>query len=106
MPVDSPYAVQMTLRQKERQRALIVPREHGAWGMLLVPLVMGATIGLLGGGHWAPVVLLTIAVLALFWLRTPAGSWLGPVFHRADTPPYRTPVRPSSLPPSPLTHST
>src|ERR1043166_202518 len=28
-----------------RTRALITPREHGAWGILLMPLVTGAVVG-------------------------------------------------------------
>lgn len=68
---------ELTIPQKARRRALVVPREHGAWGMLLVPLVTGAAVGLLAGGRVAPVLLLTAAVLALFWLRTPVESWLG-----------------------------
>src|ERR1039458_4976753 len=27
-----------------RQKALVIPREHGAWGMLLVPLGTGGTV--------------------------------------------------------------
>lgn len=67
----------LTIPQKERRRALVVPREHGAWGMLLVPLMTGAAVGWLAGGRLAPVLLLATAVLALFWLRTPIESWLG-----------------------------
>lgn len=76
----------MTTAQKERQRALVVPREHGAWGMLLIPLVTGAALGLLHGGRWLPISLLTTAVLGLFWLRTPLESWLGTGVMRAQTP--------------------
>ena len=32
-----------------RQKSLIIPREHGAWGILLVPLVTGAAFGLAAG---------------------------------------------------------
>jgi len=71
--------------QKQRRRALIVPREHGAWGMLLVPLVTGAAVGLMADGRVAPVLLLTTAVLALFWLRTPVESWLGTSAVRVQT---------------------
>lgn len=53
--------------------------------MLLVPLATGAAIALHTGGHFPPVVVLTIAVLALFWLRTPAESWLGIGLIRAQT---------------------
>ena len=45
--------------------------------MLLIPLVTGAAVGLFGGRSLAPVLLLLLGVLALFWLRTPVESWLG-----------------------------
>src|SRR5207249_11536330 len=60
-----------------RRRSLVFPREHGAWGILLVPLVTGASAGLLAGGRAGPLAPLSIAVLALFWLRTPVESWMG-----------------------------
>jgi hypothetical protein len=53
--------------------------------MLLIPLVTGAAVGLLGGGRLAPVLLLSLAVLAVFWLRTPVESWLGTNGIRAQT---------------------
>jgi hypothetical protein len=68
-----------------RRRALIFPREHGAWGILLVPLASGAAVGLLAGGQWLPLAPLTIAALTLFWLRTPVESWLGTTPLRAHT---------------------
>ena len=57
--------------------SLVVPREHGAWGLLFVPLATGGAIGALAGGNGLPLIALTIAALALFWLRTPLESWLG-----------------------------
>jgi hypothetical protein len=66
--------------------------------MLLVPLVTGAAVGLLGGGHVAPVLLLATAVLALFWLRTPVESWLGTSAVRAQTSQERRLVRGVILP--------
>jgi len=60
-----------------RRKSLVFPREHGAWGMLLVPLITGALVGLVDGGNGWPLAPLTIAVLALFWLRTPVESWMG-----------------------------
>ena len=69
----------------ERRHSLIFPREHGAWGILLVPLATGASVGLLAGGHAWPLVPLTIAVLALFWLRTPVESWMGTTPVKART---------------------
>ena len=67
-----------------RRHALIFPREHGAWGILLVPLVSGAAAGLLAGGRFLPLVLLTVAALALFWMRTPVESWWGTTPMRAQ----------------------
>lgn len=89
---------QLTVPQKERRRALVVPREHGAWGMLLVPLVTGAVVGWLAGGRVAPVLLLTTATLALFWLRTPVESWLGTNAVRVQTRQERRLVRAVILP--------
>lgn len=68
-----------------RRRALIVPREHGAWGILLVPLATGAWVGLSAGGQAAGLPPLILATLALFWLRTPVESWIGAGNVRART---------------------
>ncbi len=71
--------------RRERARALIVPREHGAWGLLLVPMVTGAGIALRQCRNVFPFVLLLTAALALFWLRTPLESLLGISVMRAET---------------------
>ena len=60
-----------------RRQSLIFPREHGAWGILLVPLITGGWIGTLTGGGGLMLAPLTIVVLALFWLRTPVESLMG-----------------------------
>src|SRR5579859_7207495 len=52
-----------------RRQSLIFPREHGAWGILLVPLITGASVGLLAGARASELAPLSIAVLALFLLR-------------------------------------
>ena len=62
---------------KERQRALIIPREHGAWGMLLVPLATGAVAALRSSVNGGALALFILAAMSLFWLRTPVESWLG-----------------------------
>jgi hypothetical protein len=72
-----------------RKKALIVPREHGAWGMLLVPLVSGAAVGFLHGSNAGAFVLLLTAALALFWLRTPVESLLGTSPMKAQTVPEK-----------------
>jgi YwiC-like protein len=75
-----------------RVSSLIAPREHGAWGLLLVPLATGGLVGLLSGGNPLPLAALTVAALALFWLRTPVESWLGTGIVRAQTPGERRSV--------------
>src|SRR5579871_470050 len=74
---------------RARIRALVVPREHGAWGMLLIPLLTGAWVGLLSGQHVLSLTLLIVTALTLFWLRTPLESWLGTTPMRAQTPAER-----------------
>lgn len=75
-----------------RLSALIAPREHGAWGLLLVPLLTGGIVGILDGGSGLPLAAFTLAALALFWLRTPLESWLCTGIVRAETPQERQSV--------------
>lgn len=63
--------------QQARKRTMLIPREHGAWGMLLVPLATGAIVASRVAFHAAPLVLFVVTTLALFWLRTPVEAWLG-----------------------------
>lgn len=67
--------------QQTRRRAMVVPREHGAWGLLLVPLFTGMAAGFAPGHRVWPLLLFTVAALSLFGLRTPVGSLLK---HRCD----------------------
>lgn len=71
--------------RRERHRALIVPREHGAWGLLLVPLITGAGVGFRQVSHIFPLILLSAAAFALFWLRTPLESLIGTSAMKAET---------------------
>lgn len=71
--------------RRERRRALILPREHGAWGLLLVPMVTGAGVALHHASEIFSLILLLTAALALFWLRTPLESLLGTSAMRAQT---------------------
>jgi len=70
--------------RRERRRALILPREHGAWGLLLVPMVTGAGVALQTSNRILPALLLLTAALTLFWLRTPVESLLGTSAMRAQ----------------------
>lgn len=56
---------------------MVIPREHGAWGMLLVPLATGAVVAAAAKVNWTALALFVVAALALFWLRTPVEVWLG-----------------------------
>jgi hypothetical protein len=74
-----------TTASKARVRALVIPREHGAWGLLLIPMVTGACAGLVVAQNWLPLALFTVAALALFWMRTPVESALGTSPMRAQS---------------------
>jgi len=63
--------------QRARRRALIIPREHGAWGLLVVPLFTGVTAGFASAHPAWPLFVFTMATLSLFWLRTPLESLIG-----------------------------
>ena len=65
--------------------SLIAPREHGAWGLLFVPLITGGASGLLAGGNWPPLAAFATAAFALFWLRTPMEAWMGAGLVRPQT---------------------
>jgi YwiC-like protein len=64
-------------RRKQRMGQLVWPREHGAWGMLFVPLATGGALGLMAGGAGMPLLILVVAAFALFCLRTPVESMWG-----------------------------
>jgi len=69
-----------------RLRSFVWPREHGAWGMLLVPLATGAVLGRPVGDKIVLVLLLGLAALGLFCLRTPLEAWLGISSWRPQNP--------------------
>jgi YwiC-like protein len=71
------HANQIDALPGQRISDLIAPREHGAWGLLFVPLVTGGAVGLLAGGDVVPFMAFTVAALGLFSMRTPLESWLG-----------------------------
>jgi hypothetical protein len=63
--------------QQARIRALVIPREHGAWGLLLVPLFTGVVAGYASEHRIWPLLTFTVAAVSLFWLRTPVESLIG-----------------------------
>jgi hypothetical protein len=79
------FATELPSLQSNRVRALVWPREHGAWGILLVPLATGAAVGLSRGGHAIGVVVFAVAALALFCLRVPVEVALGTTPWRIQT---------------------
>ena len=75
--------------QQARRRAMVVPREHGAWGLLLVPLFTGLVAGFASSHRVWPLLVFTTAALSLFWLRTPLESLTGTGSLTARTPAER-----------------
>ena len=71
--------------QQARIRALVIPREHGAWGLLLVPLFTGVVAGYASEHRIWPLLLFTVTALSLFWLRTPLESLIGTSSLTANT---------------------
>lgn len=54
-------------------------------GLLLVPMITGAGVALRECSHIFPLILLTAATFALFWLRTPVENLLGTSAMKAET---------------------
>jgi YwiC-like protein len=67
----------INLVQQSRKRAMVLPREHGAWGLLLVPLFTGFVAGFSPEHRGREMLLLLLATLSLFLLRTPVESLFG-----------------------------
>jgi hypothetical protein len=70
---------------RSRSKALVIPREHGAWGILLVPLVTAGCVGFLRGNGILGFIQFLTAAVALFWLRTPVEVLLGSSIMQAHT---------------------
>src|SRR5579864_2002093 len=82
-------AAHISTLQNPRLKSMVVPREHGAWGMLLVPLATGAVVAAKNGINLGALALFIVAAMSLFWLRTPVESWLGTSAIKAQTPSER-----------------
>jgi hypothetical protein len=87
--VMSSIATSLYSLHPERLRSFVLPREHGAWGILLVPLLTGAWIGFATGRGIFPLILFLAASLALFCLRAPLEIRLGTSPLRAQSPAER-----------------
>lgn len=68
-----------------RVRMLVWPREHGAWGILLIPLITGAAAGLPEGRNIFSLALFVVCAVAMFCLRTPLETLLELTPWRAQT---------------------
>src|SRR5271157_3226172 len=77
-----------------RLKTMVIPREHGAWGMMLVPLATGAVVALRAGINGGALTLFILAAMSLFWLRTPVEAWLGTSAIKAQTEQERAFVLP------------
>jgi len=66
----------LPLLTRSRGRSFFLPREHGAWAMLLVPLVTGAAAGHPHGERIIGILIFAAAALGLFCLRTPVEAEL------------------------------
>src|SRR5271165_6389052 len=71
---------------------MVIPREHGAWGILLVPLATGAVVASANRVDTAALAYFVLAALALFWVRTPFEAWLGTTPIKAQSPSERSVV--------------
>src|SRR5271165_476721 len=78
-------AAHITTANGPRLKAMVVPREHGAWGMMLVPLATGAIVALRSGVNGGSLTLFIVAAMSLFLLRTPVEAWLGTSAIKAQT---------------------
>jgi len=67
----------LPLLMRSRGRSFFLPREHGAWGMLMIPLVTGAAAGGPRGERIIWILLFAATALGLFCLRTPLDAGLG-----------------------------
>ncbi len=71
---------------------MVIPREHGAWGMLLVPLATGAVVAAGSKARYGSLAVFVFAAVDMFWLRTPFEAWLGTTPIKAQSPQERSMV--------------
>lgn len=66
-------------RMAQPTSSLLIPREHGSWGLWLLPLISGAVVGYVFGPHaaLAPVLWFGLAAASAFLIYQPLESLLG-----------------------------
>jgi YwiC-like protein len=82
-------ATEAAILQNPRLKSMVIPREHGAWGMLLVPLATGAVVAAGPNARYGSLAVFVFTALAVFWLRTPLEAWLGTTPVKAQSPQER-----------------
>jgi len=78
-------AAHVSTLYNSRLKTMVIPREHGAWGMMLVPLATGTVVAMHAGVNGGALTLFILAAMSLFWLRTPVEAWLGTSAIKAQT---------------------
>lgn len=63
------------VERRQSKRTIPLPREHGGWAMLLVPLIIGWGIGSRSGTNHAAVALLFLAALTFYLARPTLMQW-------------------------------
>src|SRR5215510_6341342 len=67
---------------------LLVPREHGSWGLWLLPLISGAVVGwgARSNGSMASILWFFLAAASAFLVHQPFQAWLGHSAFKARSP--------------------
>src|SRR5262249_18118508 len=67
---------------------LLVPREHGSWGLWLLPLIAGAVVGwsARSDGSMASLLWFFLAAASAFLVHQPFQAWLGHSAFKARSP--------------------
>ena len=74
-------------RVTAQEKRLLVPREHGAWALWLLPLITGGVVGFVrGGATAAPALWFSLVAIAAFLIHQPLESLLGVSIVRLRSP--------------------
>lgn len=64
-------------RVTANEKRLLLPREHGAWALWLLPLISGGIVGFTGRAAVAPALWFSVVAIAAFLMHQPLESLLG-----------------------------